>query len=82
LKYEVNILFKEYLIFFKIKNNTIIYNISQIVLLSIIIKKLFLNKIKKFYKINKNAIRILKINKVNFIKVYNFLLFYRKVYIS
>jgi len=46
------------------------------------IKKLFLNKIKKFYKINKNAIKILKINKANFIKIYSFLLFYRKVYIS
>ena len=45
-------------------------------------KKLFLNKIKKFYKINKNALKILKINKINFIKIYSFLLFYGKVYIS
>ena len=45
-------------------------------------KKLFSNKIKKFYKINKNVIKILKTNKTNFTKVYNFLLFYRKIYIS
>jgi len=64
------------------KNNIIIYNILQITLLSITIKKLFSNKIKKFYKINKNAIKILKINKANFIKIYNFLLFYKKIYIS
>jgi len=64
------------------KNNIIIYNISQITSLSIITKKLFFNKIKKFYKINKNAIKILKTNKANFIKVYNFLLFYEKIYIS
>jgi len=44
-------------------------------------KKLFSNKIKKFYKINKNIIKILKINKANFIKVYSFLLFYKKIYI-
>ena len=53
----------------------------QIILLNIIIKKLFLNKIKKSYKTNKNTIKILKINKVNFIKVYSFLLFYKKIYI-
>ena len=64
------------------KNNIIIYNISQIILLNIIIKKLFLNKIKKSYKINKNVIKILKINKINFIKIYNLLLFYKKIYIS
>jgi len=63
------------------ENNIIIYNISQIALLNITTKKLFLNKIKKFYKINKNTIKILKINKVNFIKIYSFLLFYRKIYI-
>ena len=63
------------------KNSIIIYNILQIALLSIITKKLFLNKIKKFYKINKNAIKILKINKINFIKIYNLLLFYKKIYI-
>jgi len=45
-------------------------------------KKLFLNKIKKSYKTNKNTIKILKISETNFIKVYNFLLFYKKVYIS
>jgi len=45
-------------------------------------KELFSNKIKKSYKINKNTIKILKINKANFIKVYNFLLFYKKNYIS
>jgi len=82
LEYEVNILLKEYLIFFKIKNNIIVYNILQIALLSIIMKKLFSNKIKESYKINKNAIKILKIGKMNFIKIYNFLLFYKKVYIS
>jgi len=64
------------------KNSIIIYNISQIALLNIITKKLFSNKIKKFYKINKNAIKILEINKANFIKIYNFLLFYGKIYIS
>ena len=64
------------------KNNIIIYNISQITLLNIITKKLFLNKIKKFYKINKNAIKILKISKANFIKVNSLLLFYKKIYIS
>jgi len=63
------------------KNSMIIYNILQIVSLSIMTKKLFLNKIKKFYKINKNAIKILKISKANFIKAYNFLLFYEKIYI-
>ena len=82
MKYKINIFFKEYLTFFKMENNIIIYNILQIILLNIITKKLFLNKIKKFYKINKNAIKILKINKINFIKIYSFLLFYRKVYIS
>jgi len=82
LKYKVNISFKEYLAFFKMENSIIIYNILQIALLSIIAKKLFLNKIKKFYKINKNTVKILKINKVNFIKAYSFLLFYKKVYIS
>ena len=60
----------------------IIYNILQIISLSIIIKKSFLNKIKKFYKTNKNAIKILKINKANFIKANSLLLFYRKIYIS
>jgi len=64
------------------ENSIIIYNISQIALLSITIKKLFLNKIKKFYKIDKNTVKILKINKINFIKIYSFLLFYGKVYIS
>jgi len=64
------------------KNSTMIYNILQITSLSIIAKKLFSNKIKKFYKINKNIIKILKINKANFIKVYSLLLFYRKIYIS
>ena len=64
------------------KNNIIVYNISQITLLNITTKKLFSNKIKKFYKINKNVIKILKTNKTNFTKVYNFLLFYRKIYIS
>ena len=64
------------------KNGIIIYNISQIASLNIITKKLFLNKIKKSYKINKNVIKILKINKINFIKIYNLLLFYRKIYIS
>ena len=44
-------------------------------------KKLFSNKIKKSYKINKNTIKILKINEANFIKVYNLLLFYGKIYI-
>jgi len=63
------------------KNNIIIYSILQIILLNIIIKKLFFNKIKKSYKIDKNIIKILKINKVNFTKAYSFLLFYRKVYI-
>jgi len=63
------------------KNGIIIYNISQIASLNIITKKLFLNKIKKFYKINKNTIKILKISKVNFTKVHSFLLFYKKVYI-
>ena len=63
------------------KNNIIIYNILQITLLNITMKKLFSNKIKKFYKINKNVIKILKINKINFIKIYNFLLFYKKIYI-
>ena len=63
------------------KNNIIVYNISQIILVSIIMKKLFLNKIKEFYKINKKAIKILKINKINFIKIHNLLLFYRKIYI-
>jgi len=82
LKYEINILFKKYLTFFKIKNNIIIYNISQITLLNIITKKLFLNKIKFFYKTDKNAIKILKINKANFIKIYSLLLFYKKIYIS
>ena len=82
MKYKINIFFKEYLTFFKMENNIIIYNILQIILLNIITKKLFLNKIKKFYKIDKNAIKILKINKINFIKIYSFLLFYRKVYIS
>ena len=81
MKYKINILLKKYLIFFKIKNSIIIYNILQIVLLNITMKKLFLNKIKEFYKINKNIIKILKINKTNFIKIYNFLLFYRKIYI-
>ena len=64
------------------ENNIIIYNILQIVLLNIITKKLFSNKIKKSYKINKNIIKILKINKANFIKIYSFLLFYEKIYIS
>ena len=64
------------------ENNIIIYNISQIALLNITTKKLFLNKIKKFYKTNKNAIKILKINKANFIKANSLLLFYRKIYIS
>jgi len=64
------------------KNNIIIYNISQITSLNITAKKLFSNKIKKFYKINKNTIKILKINKTNFTKIYNLLLFYKKVYIS
>ena len=63
------------------KNNTIIYNILQIALLTIIIKKSFLNKIKKFYKTNKNTIKILKTNKANFTKVNSFLLFYGKIYI-
>jgi len=81
LKYKINIFFKKYLIFFKIKNNIIIYNILQIISLSITTKKLFSNKIKKFYKINKNIIKILKINKANFIKIYSLLLFYKKVYI-
>jgi len=44
-------------------------------------KKLFSNRIKKFYKINKNAIKILKINEANFIKAYNLLLSYKKIYI-
>ena len=82
MKYKINIPLKKYLTFFKIKNNIIIYNILQIILLNIIIKKLFLNKIKKFYKIDKNTIKILKINKANFTKTYNFLLFYKKIYIS
>ena len=81
MKYEINIFLKEYSIFFKMKNDTMVYNILQIVLLNIIIKKLFLNKIKKFYKINKNTIKILKINEANFIKIYSFLLFYKKIYI-
>ena len=63
------------------KNNIIIYNISQIISLNIITKKLFFNKIKKSYKTNKNIIKILEINKTNFIKVYSLLLFYKKVYI-
>ena len=82
MEYEVNIFFKKYLIFFKMKNSIIVYNIPQITSLNIIIKKLFLNRIKKSYKINKNAIKILKINKINFIKVNSLLLFYGKVYIS
>jgi len=64
------------------KNSIIVYKIPQITSLNIIIKKLFLNRIKKSYKINKNAIKILKINKINFIKVNSLLLFYGKVYIS
>ena len=44
-------------------------------------KKLSSNKIKKSYKINKNTVKILKINKINFIKMNNFLLFYKKIYI-
>ena len=64
------------------KNNIIIYNILQIISLNITAEKLFLNKIKKSYKINKNIVKILKINKANFIKVNNLLLFYRKIYIS
>jgi len=63
------------------KNDMIIYNILQIISLSIIMKKLFFNKIKEFYKINKNAVKILKINKANFIKINSFLLFYKKIYI-
>ena len=82
MEYKVNISLKKYLIFFKMKNNIIIYNILQIILLSIITKKLFSNKIKKSYKINKNTIKILKINKTNFTKVYSLLLFYKKIYIS
>jgi len=81
LEYEINIFLKEYSIFFKMKNDTMVYNILQIVLLNIIIKKLFSNRIKKFYKTDKNMVKILKINKINFIKVYNFLLFYGKIYI-
>jgi len=64
------------------KNNIIIYNISQITSLNIVTKKLFFNKIKIFYKIDKNTIRILKISKANFTKVHSLLLFYEKVYIS
>ena len=81
MEYKVNISLKEYLTFFKMENSMIIYNILQITSLSIIMKKLFSNKIKKFYKINKNAVKILKINEANFIKIYNFLLFYKKIYI-
>jgi len=59
-----------------------VYNISQIASLNITTKESFSDKIKESYKIDKNAIRILEIDKANFTKAYGLLLFYRKVYIS
>jgi len=58
-----------------------VHNISQIASLNITAEKLFSDRIKEFYKTDKNAVKILEIGEANFTKAYGFLLFYKKVYI-
>jgi len=63
------------------ENGTMVHNIPQIASLSITAEEPFSNRIKEFYKTDKNAVRILETSKANFTKAHSLLLFYGKVYI-
>jgi len=59
LKYSLNIS-REYFVFLQLKNEIIIYNILQVEAVTIKVIKFYANKIKKSYKTNANAKKILQ----------------------
>jgi len=80
LEYRLNIP-REYLTLLQLEDETIIHNIPQVRAITIKITEPYANRIKKSYKTNANAKRILQKPEQNFTTINGLILFYGKVYI-
>ena len=79
-KYRLNIP-REYSTLFQLEDGTLVHNIPQVEAITIKVTEPYANRIKKSYKTNTNAKRILQKPKQNFTTVNGLILFYGKIYI-